>query len=86
MVLSYVLASFIGTITNSFFVLGALVISGAISFEIMFTVLFSNTLLEAAAAVIICVTVMVVKDSTVASRNKKSKLSKLDDNAESSNK
>ena len=82
-VLSYALAAFIGTITNSFFVLGALVLSGAISAEIMFTVLFSNTLLEAAAAVIICVAVMVVKDTTISSRNKKSKLSKLDDNAES---
>ncbi len=78
MVLSYALAAFIGTITNSFFVLGALVISGAISFEVMFSVLISNTLLEAAAAVIICIAVMVVKDTTISSRNKKSKLSKIE--------
>lgn len=79
MALSYGLAAFIGTMVNSFLVLGALVISGAISAEVMFTVLFSNSLLEAAAAVIICIAVMTIMDATISSKKKKSKLSEMDD-------
>ena len=85
MVLSYALAAFIGTMVNSFLVLGALVISGAISAEIMFTVLFSNSLLEAAAAVVICIAVMLIRDTTISARNKKSKLSKIDDTEANNN-
>ena len=77
--LSYALAAFIGTMVNSFLVLGALVISDAISVEVMFTVLLSNTILEAAAAVVICLAVMLIKDTTISAKNKKSKLSKIDD-------
>ncbi len=79
MVLSYGIAAFIGTMVNSFLVLGALVLSGAIPAEVMFTVLFSNSLLEAAAAVIICIAVMVIKDVSISSKNKKSKLSEMKD-------
>ncbi|MCR4939021.1 MAG: ECF transporter S component [Treponemataceae bacterium] len=82
--LSYGLSAFIGTMANSFLVLGALVISGAIPVEVMFTVLFSNTLLEAAAAVIICVAVILIKNATISSKNKKSKFSQINESSSDS--
>ena len=78
-VFAYAISAFLGAMTNSFLVLGALVIAKAIDIKLMWTVLFSNSLLEAAAAVIICVAVVMVRDSAVSYKNKKSRLNSEDE-------
>lgn len=52
-VLIIALTAFLGTAVHAFFVLGALVIAGAIPPALMWAVLVSNTLAEAAAAVVL---------------------------------
>ena len=47
------LTAFLGTAGHAFFVLGALVIAGAVPPALMWAVLVSNTLAEAAAAVVL---------------------------------
>ncbi|OJF75907.1 MAG: hypothetical protein BKP49_10230 [Treponema sp. CETP13] len=71
------LAAFLGTVLHSVFVLGSLVIAHAIDWKVFFAVLVGNSLLEAAAATVITVSVVSIKD--VSSANKKSKLSREDD-------
>ena len=73
-VFAYAISAFLGAMTNSFLVLGALVIAKAIDVKVMWTLLLSNSLLEAAAAVIICCAVVMVRDSAVSYKNKKSRL------------
>ncbi len=64
-------AAFIGTMVNSVLVLGALVIAKAITFEVLVAVVGGNSLLEAAAAIIICVAVQAVRNG-VSKRKEKS--------------
>lgn len=75
--LSVGLAAFLGTVLHSVFVLGSLVFAHAIDWKIFFAVLIGNSLLEAAAATVISVSVVSIKN--VSSANKKSKLSQEDD-------
>lgn len=67
------IAAFAGTLVNTVLVLGSLVvIYKAITWEVVWTVLVSNSLLEAAAAVIICIAVILIWKA--AGKNKKSRL------------
>jgi len=66
--------AFLATMCHSIMVLGALAIFGALPWAAIGPVLVSNSLLEAGAAVVICVAVMSVRNA-VAAKGKKSKLS-----------
>ncbi len=66
--------AFLATMVHSFMVLGALVIAGAITWPVMATVLLGNSLLEAGAAVVICVAVESVR-LAITRKGKKAKLS-----------
>lgn len=76
-ILAVGIAAFLGTMLHSVFVLGALVIAKALTWQILVTVLISNSLLEAAAATVILVAVVSIKK--VSNSNKKSKLSEEED-------
>lgn len=73
-VTSYAIAAFVGTMAHSFFVLGMLVLQKAIDWTVMVGVLAGNSLMEAAAAVVISLTVINVMNIARSRENKKSKL------------
>lgn len=75
-IVAVAIAAFLGTLIHSVFVLGFLVIAKAIPVSVFFTVLIGNSLLEAGVATIITVAVVGVKKGL--NSNKKSKLSKED--------
>lgn len=64
------IAAFIGTMVNSAFVLLALVGMGAITVEVLVVTITGNSLLEAAAAVIICPAVVAVRNGVKGRRTK----------------
>lgn len=66
------IAAFIGTIVNSALVLLALVGMGAITVEVLVVTITGNSLLEAAAAVIICPAVVAVRNGVKGRRTKSS--------------
>lgn len=68
------ITAFIATMMHSIMVLGALALFGALPWAAIGPVLVSNSLLEAGAAVVICVAVMSVRNA-VSAKGKKSKLS-----------
>jgi uncharacterized membrane protein len=70
----YAIAAFVGTMVHSFFVLGILVLKKAIDWTVMVGVLAGNSLLEAAAAVVISLAVVSVMNIAETRKNKKSKL------------
>lgn len=70
----YAIAAFVGTMVHSFFVLGILVLKKAIDWTVMVGVLAGNSLLEAAAAVVISLAVVSVMNIAETRNNKKSKL------------
>lgn len=66
------IAAFTGTMVNSALVLFLLACKGAITFEVLAVVITGNSILEAAAAVIICVAVNAVRNGV---KNRKTKSS-----------
>lgn len=66
------IVAFIGTMVNSALVLLALTGVGAITFEVLVTIITGNSLLEAAAAIIICMAVVAVRNGVKGRRTKSS--------------
>ncbi len=71
--LSTVLAGIAGSLTNTFLVLGALALAGALPWNLIIAIVLANGLAEAGAAAVISAAV-VVSWKTVGSRGKKSNL------------
>ncbi|MCQ2982010.1 MAG: ECF transporter S component [Treponemataceae bacterium] len=68
------ITAFLATMAHSVMVLGALAIFGALPWTAVGAVLVSNSLLEAGAAVVICVAVISVRNA-ISAKGRKSKLS-----------
>lgn len=78
-IFAYGIAAFVGALTNTVLVLGALVIAKAIDLKLMLVVLLSNGLLEAAASVVLCLAIVTVRISVSYSKEQKSRLSLEDE-------
>lgn len=71
-VIATAIAAFVGTMVNSALVLLALIGVGAITVEVLVITITGNSLLEAAAAVIICPAVVAVRNGIKGKRTKSS--------------
>ncbi|MDC7240213.1 MAG: ECF transporter S component [Spirochaetales bacterium] len=84
-VLSTILASIAGSLTNTILVLGALGIAGALPWEIIWAIITANGLAEAGVAAVIC-TAIILAWKSIANPDlvagKKSSLDDLDDQEE----